>query len=283
MGRRQKIVLLRRPCAALFALSFISAAVFWSAWNAPSVSAQSSVVQSQKEQSQQVEKNQKKNQQQNTVQKNNPQKNQAAAGNWLLTKIPASQQNVYGAIREIMREGIMPRGIDRNERGDFLVVSQRAPPAPTSKTWVLVRYKSEKEMMTDLRTRAVDGWSPAGMDVQGDGAFVQYVQNGMQPVNARLIKIKDPKEIENTLTVYRDLNFLPAALSTFEDQLWFLFMQYENLSASDYEITVKSADALTMDALITAGLTEAATLISDMTLTDDGKVIIIFTQKTSGR
>ncbi len=196
--------------------------------------------------------------------------------NWLLSRIPADQDAVHASIETIIHSGLVPQAMERNEKGVFFILSQKVPPARMSNSWQLLRYASERAMMKKMRILASDGWIPTSMDVQDDGAFVQYVKNGLRVINARLIKITQSSDVENTVLVYRDLGFFPAAISTYKNELWFLFTQYENISVDNFQILIKSGNSIDMEDVIQQGLISEKTQFVDMTVTLDGKVIIVF-------
>ncbi len=201
---------------------------------------------------------------------------QTNKGNWLLSRVSSDKQAMNASIETAIRSGLMPQAMERNEDGVFLMLSQTTPPARFSKSWQLLRYASERKLMEEMRALAQEDWTPIAMDVQDDGAFVQYVKNGLRITNARMIRISQSSEIQDTVQVYRDLGFFPAALSTYKDELWFLFAQYENMAVEDFEISIKSGDAVSIEDIIEQGLASEKTQFIDMAITVDNQVIIAF-------
>lgn len=203
-------------------------------------------------------------------------KNQKKVENWLLSRVPSDKDTVHTSIENIIRSGLMPQAMERNDNGVFFFLSQTSPPSRVSKTWQLLQHSSERTMMKKMRSLAADDWVPISMDVQEDGAFVQYVKNGLRIINARIIKIAQSSDIENTVRIYRDLGFLPAAISTYKNELWFLFAQYETIAVENFQFLIKSGDAVNMNRVIEQGLISEKTQFVDMAITTDNKVIIVF-------
>ncbi len=197
--------------------------------------------------------------------------------NWLVTKTKKEVEPLKKTINFTMSNGIVPHAFNRNNNGEFLFISQTTPPSLLTTEWKIERYATEKKMMQYMEINSKKAWVPNGFDIQTDGAFVQYVKNGLQVTAIRLIKINSSQQITPTLQLYFKLGFTPTALSTYKTQLWILFAQYNSINASSKTIYAKSipANNKALSLLLNKILADNKTRITGITFTNENNNIII--------
>lgn len=197
-------------------------------------------------------------------------------GAWLISKSDADLEQASKTLNLLLSKQIIPQALDRNFEGELLIISQLSPPAQPARRWLLGLYESEKNMMAGMELEAKEGWYPTAMDVQHDAAFVLYLKNDDVLSAARLIKVYSIEELEKSIQTYYELQFLPAAISTYEDTLWILFTKTLNFNTQYSTITVRAGDADITDTFLTEELSNLNTSLIDITYTSDEKVIMLF-------
>lgn len=201
-------------------------------------------------------------------------------GAWLLSKTEPDLKKIEQMLNLLFSKNIIPQAIDRNIAGELLIISQVSPPALSATQWYLGVYQSEKELMADLETQAKLGWTPTGMDVQDDAAFMLYVQTDEILTGARLVKLEELSKISSTIKTYYKLGYFPNSISTFQKTLWILFTKnYKSDKKLKSDIIIRAVDKDKTGIILSEELSKKAVSLIDVTFTVDDKVLMLFHNK----
>ena len=207
-------------------------------------------------------------------------------GNWLLSRTPPTIdqdkkekkkhfENFADQINTLLDNNIIPQAFDRNIAGEMIILSQTAPPAQSTKNWILQSYKTEKDMLKDIEDKSTKRIYPIGLDVQEDAAYILFLQSQLTLKSFRLIKVGTQDILIKSIEDYLELGFIPTAMSHFNSDIWIMLANYQEINTDTIEFQIKTSPLNDIGNTLTTILQNEESQIRSFTTINSKTLLII--------